>query len=103
MREILIGKNKQRVVASPITLYFYKKEFGRDLIGDLMIFQKMETDASSFDSIVILQMAWAMIKTAKMGSLESFDQWIAGLDCVYFDDPEMLTGILEESAEGFFC
>lgn len=102
MRNVKIGSKEFKLVASPITLYFYKKEFGKDLIGDLMAFQKYEVDPASYDSIIILQMAWAMIKTAKIGNLEAFEQWLSNLDFVSFGEGDMMTNIVEEATEGFF-
>ncbi len=102
MREIIIGDKDYKVVASPITLFFYKKEFKTDLIGDLMSFQGLANDASTFDSMVILQMAWAMIKTAKAGQIVGFEQWINELEYVNFEDSKMMTEVIEEATQGFF-
>ena len=102
MREITIGDKDYKVVASPITLFFYKKEFKTDLIGDLMSFQGLANDASTFDSMVILQMAWAMIKTAKAGQIVDFEQWLNELEYVNFEDSKMMTEVIEEATQGFF-
>lgn len=61
MRNVKIGSKEFKVVASPITLYFYKKEFGTDLIGNLMAFQKYEVDPAAYDSMIVLQMALSLI------------------------------------------
>ena len=42
MREVNIGGKDYKVVASPITLFFYKKEFKSDLLGDLMSLRGLE-------------------------------------------------------------
>lgn len=102
MREVKIGDKDYKVVASPITLFFYKKEFKKDLIGDLMGFQSLAEDTTTFDSITILQMAWAMIKTAKAGQMVGFEQWLNSLEYVNFEDSEMMTNVIEEATEGFF-
>lgn len=102
MREVNIGGKDYRVVASPITLFFYKKEFKRDLLGDLLAMEALEFDSSQFDGLAILQMAWAMIKTAKSGNLEAFEQWLAKLEYVDFEDTNMTTDIIEEVRKGFF-
>ena len=102
MREINIGGKDFRVVASPITLFFYKKEFKRDLLGEMMGFEKMENDVSNFDGLVILQMAWAMIKTANNGRLEGFEQWLGKLEYVDFEDTQMILDIVDEARENFF-
>jgi len=103
MRSVTIGGNEYKVVASPITLYFYKKEFKRALLGDLMSLSQLEDDPTAFDDMLILQLAWAMIKTAKMGrEFSNFEQWLASLEYVDFEDTEMLSTIVEEAREGFF-
>ena len=102
MREVNIGGKDYRVVASPITLFFYKKEFKRDLLGDLLAMEALEFDSSQFDGLVVLQMAWAMIKTANNGKLEAFEQWLSKLEYVDFEDTEMILGIVDEAREGFF-
>ena len=45
MREVNIGGKDYRVVASPITLFFYKKEFKRGLLGDLLAMEDLEVDS----------------------------------------------------------
>lgn len=102
MREVNIGGKDYRVVASPITLFFYKKEFKRDLLGDLVAMEELEFDRTQFDGLAILQMAWAMIKTAKSGNLETFEQWLANLEYVDFESTSMTMNIVEEVRKGFF-
>jgi len=93
MRQIKIGGQDFNLVASPMTLYFYKKEFKKDLLSDLMAFDGLENDATKFDGILILQMAWAMIKTSKTGQLVTFEQWLNGLEFVDFEDTDMSMAI----------
>ncbi len=102
MREVKIGGKNYRVVASPITLFFYKKEFKTDLIGDMMSFQSLEDDITTFDSTILLQMAWAMAKTANNGKLVNFEQWLGELEYIDFSDDTMTLGIVEEAQKGFF-
>ena len=102
MRKINIGRKEYKVVASPMTLYFYKKEFKRDLLGDLMGLSRMGDDVASFDGLGVLQMAWAMLKTAKGGQLIGFEQWMNELEFVDFNDEEMILDIMEEAQEEFF-
>ena len=101
MRNVKIGGIEYRVMATPITLFYYKKEFHKDLISDFLPMQNMETDLSTFDGMVFLQMAWAMIKTAGE-KLPTLEQWIASLPYVNFEDEEMVLGIIQEAQEGFF-
>jgi hypothetical protein len=103
MREVNIGGKDYKVVASPITLFFYKKEFKSDLLGDLMSLRGLEYDPEAFDGELILRFAWAMIKTAKLGMpFPTFEQWLASLEYVNFEDTEMILNIVEEAQEGFF-
>jgi len=102
MRRVKIGGQDFNLIASPMTLYFYKKEFRKDLLSDLMEFDGLESDPTKFDGILILQMAWAMIKTSKTGQLVTFEQWLNGLEFVDFEDTDMSMAILEEARKGFF-
>jgi len=101
MRIVKIGGIEYRIMATPITLFYYKKEFKKDLISDFMPMQNMQTDISAFDGMVFLQMAWAMIKTAGE-KLPTLEQWIASLPYVNFEDEEMILGVIQEAQEGFF-
>jgi len=101
MRNVKIGGIEYRIMATPITLFYYKKEFHKDLISDFMPMQNMEKDVSAFDGMVFLQMAWAMIKTAG-GQIPTLEQWIASLPFVDFEDEEMVLGVIQEAQEGFF-
>lgn len=102
MRQVTIGGEVYTITASPLTLHFYKKEFGTDILGDLMIFDGLEDDPSNFSAIALLQMAWAMHKTAKMGQVVGFEQWIADIETVDFEDEDMIIDIISEAREQFF-
>lgn len=103
MRDIKIGDKTVRVTASPVTLYIYKKEFGTDLVGDLLSLEELEYDPSALDSIKFLQMAWAMAKTANMpNNFPDFVTWLSEFDYVDFSEDSMMTGIVEEAEKGFF-
>lgn len=102
MRKINIGGKEYKVVASPMTLYFYKKEFKRDLLGDLFGLLEMRNNASAFDGVGVLQMAWAMIKTAKGGQLLGFEQWMNELEYVDFNDESLIADVMEEAQQEFF-
>ena len=103
MRKINIGGKEYKVVASPMTLYFYKKEFKRDLLGDLFgLLEIREIMHPAFDGVGVLQMAWAMIKTAKGGQLIAFEQWMNELDYVDFNDESLMTDVNGGSTAGVF-
>ena len=103
MRDIKIGNKTVRVTASPVTLFIYKKEFGTDLIGDLLELQTLEQDPTTIDSVNFLQMAWAMAKTANIpNNFPDFTTWLSEFEYVDFSDENMMMGIVEEAEEGFF-
>lgn len=104
MREIKIGQKTQRVRATPLALLFYKKEFKRDLLGDLTKLSEAKDDLSKLDSIAMLQLIWAMAKAdAGVGEpFPEFENWITTLEAVDFADPEFMVKALEEAQEGFF-
>lgn len=107
MREVTIGGVTIPIVASPITLFVYKREFGCDLMGSLASFPEIQDvaarDLSKFDASALLQMAWAMAKTAATGTpFPNFAQWLGQLEFVDLDDTGMYMAIVEEIKRGFF-
>ncbi len=102
MREIVINEKKQRVVASPLTLFIYKKEFKKDIMGDLLSFQNLESNAENYDGMIVLQVLWAILKTAEPFSVPCFEKWVSELEHFFFDDTELIGEILGEAFEGFF-
>lgn len=102
MREITIDGKEVRVRATPLTLLFYRQEFGSDLIGDLLKLQRMEQDPSAFDSILLLQVIWALAKTVQPKDFPSFERWVASLEVFDFSEPGLLEAVMEEAFEGFF-
>lgn len=121
MRELNIGGTEVRVRATPLALLFYKQEFKRDLLGDLIKLVKdmmpsgdvkvaseeelaSTIDASQFDSLILLQLIWAMAKADSYGkkSFPSFSEWLASLDYIDLSDKSLFMPALEEAAQGFF-
>ncbi|MNR93712.1 hypothetical protein D3C72_247720 [compost metagenome] len=105
MREIKFGEQLVRVRATPLALLFYKQEFKRDLLGDLVKMEKIESDLSEIDSIALLQLVYVMAKADAFGGsnpFPSFQEWIGSLESVDFADPDFLAAVLEEAANGFF-
>jgi len=105
MREVKLGDETVTIVASPITLYIYTREFGpkADLIGDLMSFQALaDGRAESVRFLVLAQMLWAMAKTAKLGAeFPSFEDWLKKVD-LDFGDAALWDAVLAEAAQGLF-
>ena len=104
MREIKIGEQTIGLRASPLALLFYKQEFGRDLVGDLMKLLNVEEEPETFDSVLFLQIAWAMAKAEKglNKQFPSFINWVSNLE--YFDvsDTNIIQPIADEALDGFF-
>lgn len=103
MRELRTGDKTVRVRATPLALLYYRQEFKRDLLGDLVKMATVEKDPSQLDTIVLLQMVWAMAKADAYGQpFPSFQEWLAGLETIDLSDPGFLAAALEEAADGFF-
>lgn len=103
MREVRIGEKTIRVRATALALLYYRQEFKSDFIGDLTKLQYVENDVSQFDSMVCLQITWAMAKADNYGKpFPPFETWLAELDSIDFGDGGFLLAVLEEAGEGFF-
>lgn len=103
MREINIGEKIIKVRATPLTLLFYKQEFKSDMIGDIMKLQVVKNSPEQLDSLLFLQIIWAMEKTANFGNdFPSFTKWLETLDSFDISDADMLKVVFEEATDGFF-
>lgn len=103
-KDIVLGDNTIPVRATPLTLLFYKQEFKRDLLGDLMTMQALEKDISKLDSITLLQFLWAMAKTENLSenmgkSFPSFNTWVSKLERIDFsgDGIKELVGLITDA------
>lgn len=108
MQKLTIGGDELTLVASPITLWIYKKAFGTDLVGDFMAMASAEQDDGSIDLasvglLDLIQMAWAMAKTASPGKMPEFPAWLESLpdDALDFTTLDV-TPIAAEVKRGFF-
>lgn len=104
MREIIIGDKTIRVRATPLALLYYKQAFKSDLLGDLIKMQDIAHDLSKLDTVVCLQIIWAMSKADNFGtgqSFPSFEMWLAELESIDFTDPTFLVAAIEEAVDGF--
>lgn len=101
MKKIELGGREITLVGSPMTPFFYKRAFNQSLSGDLMKMQDLSEDKSLFDDINILQMIWAMEKTAKMGKLIDFESWLAEFE--YLDLTDVLDDTVDEAMRATFC
>lgn len=104
MRVLKIGESHLNIKSSPLTLLFYKQEFHRDMLGDFVSMEKMKEDSSKVDSIAILQIIWAMAKTAAYGKdgWPGFVDWLSKLEDFDFADETLLVNAMEEAAQGLF-
>jgi hypothetical protein len=103
MRTIELGGKQIGLKATPLALLYYKQEFKTDLIGELLKMQALANDPSALDSVAILQIAWAMNKAAEKGkSFPHFEAWLSQFEYFDFSDPDTMTEIMNEAAEGFF-
>jgi len=104
MRELKIGEQEIRVRATPLALLYYRQEFKADLVGDMLKMTALRDDPTNVDSVVFLQIIWAMAK-ADAGMTQqypSFIEWVASLDEFDLSDPQLLTAAMEEAKFGFF-
>ena len=107
MRTTKIGDKELELRANPLALFFYRQAFGKDLIGDIAALQSLQKlkdgDFSQFDSVMLLQLAYAMNKASKPGeTFPAFEAWLEALDTVAFDKPQWMMDIVEEAVDGFF-
>lgn len=104
MREINIDGKQVRVKATPLALLYYKQEFKSDLVGDMAKMRALEKDPTKIDSVVLLQMIWAMAKAdAGPGNkFSSFYEWVSALESFDITDRELIGAVMEEAADGFF-
>jgi len=120
MRELKIGDQTIRVRATPLALLFYKQEFKSDLLGDLLkMLQGMigiqyllgnsdssdleNIDFGKFDTVIFLQLIWAMAKADAFGKqFPSFVEWVSDMEAFDLADPSVVAAALEEATSGFF-
>lgn len=109
MKTVEINDKKIGLRASPMALLFYQQNFDSDLIADLAKFQEenMEKisngDFKSFNSIKLLQMAWAMNKAAKYPEqFPTFEEWLNQFDSFQVTNAKFIMGIIKEATDGFF-
>lgn len=104
MRTIKIGEKEIGLKATPLALLFYKQEFGTDLVGDLVKMKDIAKDPSKLDSVLVLQVTWAMAKAYEgVGKkFPDFVKWLAELESFDFTDVDVINAIMDEASDGFF-
>lgn len=99
MKVIKIDGKDVNIMGTPMTAYYYKKEFGQSLSGDLMALEALEKDQSVFDDINFLQMIWALAKTADK-NLGSFVNWLQNIESLNL--AEIIEDVAEEAMNATF-
>lgn len=93
------GDKEIGIKGSPISLLFYKQEFKRNALEDIMAI------IDGYDLLVVMQLVWAMNKAYSFGSegasFPAFEEWLAAIDCIDLGE-EGLSAIMTEIAQGFF-
>jgi hypothetical protein len=107
VRTTNIGGKEIQLRANPLALLFYKQAFDRDLLADIIKLQSLQSlqdgDFSGLDTVVLLQIAYAMNKAAGTNeAFPRFEEWLADLDFIEFDEPTWIMAIIEEALDGFF-
>lgn len=100
MRTIKLGSRDVKLVGSPMTPFFYKQAFGQSMTGDLMAMSDIDKDGSKFDDINILQMVWALEKTARTGKIEAFEEWLSEFE--YIDLSDVVEEVMDEVTRATF-
>ena len=102
MKRIKLGDREVNIQASPMTLVFYKREFGQSFSGDLLDMQSLYVtgDQKTFDDVNLLQMIWAMEKTVKGGNQTDFITWLGQFE--WFNLADVMADVLEEGRNATF-
>lgn len=82
MKRIKLGDREIDIQGSPLTPLYYKREFKQSFSGDLLEMQLLTGDVTQFDDVNLLQMIWAMEKTARGGNLVDFLTWLSEFEWI---------------------
>lgn len=119
MHEVQIGDKVLKLKGSPLSLLYYRQEFDRDLLGDLVgmltavagaqALQTGKVDESNLnlgalDSVAILRLVWTLARTAAgpTGQFPSFMSWLVENEEIDIFDTDLLTAVFEETQKAFF-
>ncbi len=100
MRRIKLGNREIDIQGSPMTPLYYKREFGQSLGADVLQMRFMQESLESFDDVNLLQMVWAMEKTAKGGRLIDFETWLGQFE--YLNLLDVIAEVTEEAWDATF-
>lgn len=99
MKVIELGGRKIKILGAPMTPYYYKKAFNQSFSGDLAALTEMENDLSKLDDINLLQMIWAMERTANK-EIAHFEKWLEEFEYLNLDD--VIEDVTDEAIDATF-
>lgn len=108
MKTVEIGEKELGLRATPLALLYYRQEFEKDLMADLVSMEEVvdtfeDEDFSGFDSVKILQLCYAMNKADNFGeSFPDFEKWLSELGSISLADGSVMVEVIEEAFDGFF-
>lgn len=107
MRKVTIGAKKMELRASPLAPLFYKQAFDRDIMADIARLEPLakglkEGSLEGFDSVLILQFAYAMARAGDRKLVLNFEDWLESLEYIDYTDLDWMVDVIEEAADGFF-
>lgn len=104
MREVNIGDNPLMIHGSPLTLLFYRQEFGTDILAEIVELEKAGKDPSKINTVALMQMTWAMGKTAAYGKSDwpNFMTWLGRLEWFDFTNQDVIVALVEEAGQSLF-
>ena len=104
MREVTISGETVTITASPLTVYYYSREFNADLVEDFFReWARCNSETKNFNFSRMFQIFWAMAKSGQpVGSaFPDFETWLSRID-VPIVKPEIWQDVFGEGLDGFF-
>lgn len=104
MKTIKLGNREINIEGSALTPYFHKKEFKESMSSHLVNLYLVATgDKRNLDEMAVLQLAWAMEKTANVGTnntIKGFESWLGELGKI--DVYSVFDDVLEVAMDAIF-
>lgn len=104
MREINTGDNPIKIHGSPLTLLFYRQEFDSDILAEIIELESLAKNPTKINTVALMQMTWAMGKTAAYGKSDwpDFMTWLARLEWFDFTNQDLIVALVEEAGKSLF-
>lgn len=99
MRQITINDKEYQIMGTAFTSYLYKKDFKQSLTSDVLEFSTMQENGVGVDDVNLLQITYALIKTAKR-DVEPFETWLESLGQINLQD--FVAEVIEEAGDATF-